>query len=205
MKKAFFMLAAAFGLMSGLQAQTTFGLGARLGVGIGSASVSNTTGLSSLTTFTNAAVIAELGLSKLFAIQPEIQFLSKGFSTTLASINSEAYFHYVGLNVLPKVRFGNETIEAFVMAGPSANLKRSAKVVSNGASGDFNGMASFDFSAVFGLGAAYKFGGNNKIFIDVRNNVGLLNANEATSGIDNFKLHQLAFNVGFIRTFGASK
>lgn len=201
MKKAFLMLAAAFGLMSSLQAQTTFGIGARLGVGLGSASAKNTTDVSTLTTFTNVAVIAEVGISKLFAIQPEIQALSKGFST---KSGVDTYFNYVGLNVLPKLRFGNETIEGFVMAGPSANLKYSAKSVANGLSGDFPGVSSFDFSAIFGLGAAYKFTGNDKLFIDVRNNVGLLNTNASTN-VDNFKLHQLAFNLGYIRTFGGSK
>ncbi len=198
------MFAAAFGLMNGLQAQTTFGLGARFGVGLGTASTSNTTGitLSTLTTFTNAAVIAELGLSKLFAIQPELQFLSKGVSQTFIGRSADATFNYLGLNVLPKVRFGNETIEGFVMAGPSANLKLSANLSTAGQSIEITDGASFDFSAIFGLGAAYKFTGNDKIFIDVRNNLGLLKAN--TTGTD-VTLNQLAFNLGYIRTFGGSK
>ena len=89
------------------------------------------------------------------------------------------------------------------MAGPSANLKLSANVSAAGQSREITDVTDFDFSTIVGAGAAYKFTGNDKVFVDVRYNLGLIKAN--TTGTNNITLNQLAFNLGYIKTFGGSK
>jgi hypothetical protein len=173
----------------GASAQMTLGLGARYGVGINSVSGTSTTATSSISPL-NAAIIAELGLHKNFAIQPELSYITKGSKEGTETANVS----YLGLNVLPKAKFGNDKIEGFVMAGIGFGMNISAKLGDNDIK-EF--VKSTDLSGVFGAGAAYKLT-SGKIFLDARYNLGLANASKI-SGLET-KMSQIGINVGYIHT-----
>jgi hypothetical protein len=191
MKKSFLIIAAAFGLMSGIQAQATFGLGARLGFGVGF--------YSGVTTFINAALITDVRLSKFFAIQPELQFISKRFPLEYTSGFAIGNLNFIGLTILPKIYFEEEISEFFVMAGPSVNVKTLADQSIGRQITELTGIPDFNISAVIGGGIGFKITKKDKIITEVRYNLGLLKVS------DYAKLNQLAFNLGYIRTFGGSK
>lgn len=176
------------------------GIGLRYGIGLNSASVSTGTNPStSSISAVNAALIFEKGFSSLFAIQPELQYMSKGFGQDASgggtTITTTSNFSYLGLNILPKVRFGNEQIEAFVLAGPSVNMKMSATMSVLGVSADIPNVESLDLSAVLGGGVGYKMA-SGKIFLDVRYNMALTKVN--STGSQDVKLNQIGINVGYI-------
>jgi hypothetical protein len=141
----------------------------------------------------NAALLAEFGFHKNFAIQPELFFQQNGFKNEVGSLSATAKMNYLGLNVLPKVKFGNDKIEGFAMLGAGLGMKMSASLEGV----DFSeNVQSMNMSLIFGGGAAYKLS-SGKIFIDGRYNLGLSNA--AKSGGE-VKLNQIGINVGYIHT-----
>lgn len=198
MKKITLLLAVVL-LTTNIFAQD-MGIGLRYGIGMNSASLSTSTnptksGISAI----NAALIFEKGFNKLFAIQPELQYISKGYdmdyTTGTTTTTASSKFNYIGLNILPKVRFGSEQIEAFVLAGPSVNVKMSASMTASGASADIPGVESLDLSAILGGGVGYKMA-SGKIFLDARYNMALTKAN--SEGTESIKLNQIGINVGYI-------
>ena len=61
----------------------------------------------------NTAAILEKGISEIFALQAELGLSDKGFSLSQVDYS----YKYLGINVLPKVRFGNDMIEGFGFLG----------------------------------------------------------------------------------------
>jgi hypothetical protein len=180
----------------GASAQMKFGFGARYGIGLNSVSTSpssddNKTSISAI----NAALLAELGFHKNFAVQPELFFQQNGFKYEVGSVSTTAKMNYLGLNILPKAKFGNEKIEGFVMAGLGFGLKMSASM--DGVVFTEN-VQSLNMSLIFGGGAAYKLT-SGKIFIDGRYNLGMSNATKAGGEL---KTNQIGINVGYIHNIG---
>jgi hypothetical protein len=176
----------------GAFAQTTLGIGARYGVGINSVSGKGTEAAESSISPLNAAIIAEIGLHKNFAIQPELAYTTKGYKFLTETANVS----YFGLNVLPKAKFGNDKIEGFVMAGIGFGMNISAKFAGQDIK---ESVESLDMSGIFGAGAAYKLT-SGKIFLDARYNLGLANASKLTGG--DLKMSQIGINVGYIHNIG---
>lgn len=180
----------------GASAQMTFGFGARYGIGLNSISTSpSSDAIKTSISAINAALLAELGFHKNFAVQPELFFQQNGFKNEVGSVSATAKMNYLGLNVLPKAKFGNDKIEGFAIAGLGFGLKMSASVEGV----DFSeNVQSLNMSLIFGGGAAYKLT-SGKIFIDGRYNLGMSNAAKTGSEI---KLNQIGINVGYIHNIG---
>jgi|688.fasta_scaffold184914_2 hypothetical protein len=176
----------------GAFAQTTLGIGARYGVGINSVSGAGTEATESSISPLNAAIIAEIGLHKNFAIQPELAYATKGFKLLTETANAS----YLGLNVLPKAKFGNDKIEGFVMAGIGFGMNMSAKIGDQDIKED---IKSTDMTGIFGAGAAYKLT-SGKIFLDARYNLGLTNTSKVSGG--ELKMNQIGINIGYIHNIG---
>ena len=185
----------------GAPSESQVGLGIRYGIGINSASVSEGTNpTTSIMTPLNAALIAEIKLHKIFAIQPELAITQKGFSSPSGSSTLDAIFTYLGFNVLPKLKLGNDQLEGFLMVGPGINFKISAKASFNGRSEDISDVNELDLSGIFGVGGAYKLS-SGKIFIDARYNMPFIKANTDNSGPIEIKLNQIGVNAGYIHNF----
>jgi hypothetical protein len=179
-------------LTIGASAQMKLGVGARYGVGINSISGTGTETSESSISPINAAILAELGLHKNFAIQPELSYITKGYKFGTATAN----ISYLGLNVLPKAKFGNDKIEGFVMAGIGFGMNLSAKW---GEEDVKPNTQSLDLSGILGAGSAYKLT-SGKIFLDARYNLGLANASKVTG--QDIKMSQIGINVGYIHNIG---
>jgi hypothetical protein len=175
------------------------GLGLRYGIGSNTITSSNTGGisLSSLISPLNFGFILEGNISDNFAIQPELQYIQKGFTMSSGGISVDAKFNYLGLNILPKLKFGNENIEAALFAGPSLNANLSAKASANGQSEDIPDAGGLDLGAIFGVGIANKFK-SGKLFFDIRYNLGLSDISTESPQISTDKLNQLGINIGYI-------
>lgn len=154
----------------------------------------------------NAAFFAEIGLSKEIAIQPEIQYLQKGWRQNFGFFVEEdnfIKFNYVEIPVLFKYRFGNlEGINGYAILGPSIGYALSGKIRDGFSSEteqlDFDeadGFSRSDFSLVFGAGGNFPAGPGSIVF-DIRYNWGItsLFSEESDLGIEDGKVYNRALN-----------
>jgi hypothetical protein len=181
-------------------AQAQLGLGSRFGLGVNFSNDSSFTKTQSAVSYSiNGAFIADYNFSSLFALQSELQIITKGKTETLNAVQGKTGVSYLGLNLLPKIKFGGSKFEGFLFAGPSVGYLIDAHDIALSESSNVKDYYNdLDISAIAGLGASYKFG-KNKIFTDLRYNHGFSNVNalEAYS----LRLNQITLNVGFICYF----
>lgn len=167
----------------------------------------------------NFAVVAEIRLSDVFSVQPEIMFSPSGFN---ADDDAEGY-QGVDFDVNGKVNYLNIPIMAkyyatealSIEAGPYFGFVLSAKLDGDVKVGDFV-VASYDNEDVkddyesldvgFGGGASYEL--ENGLFFTARYNVGLMNIEAETEemeekggevGSDDFTIKNniFQFSVGY--------
>lgn len=139
-----------------------------------------------------AGLSFDLGLSKVFTIQPELLFIQKGGKSTYVinsdnKIVSRLYYNFVEVPVLAKLKFFDEDGSGFyVVGGPfiglafSGKQKVSTTLLGNTTTdertfefeNDTEGerQRRTDFGVSFGAGV--KFG---QVFIDARYNLGINN------------------------------
>ena len=161
------------------------------------------------------ALMASLGITEEFSIQPELHFIQKGFRLDLDFgagdvIESQVILNYLELPVLAKYAFGGETLQGFVNAGPSMGyaLSGKSKAESNGIEEeedlDFkeDGVKRTDFSFVLGGGLGIE-AGPATVFLDIRYLLGLTNLDD--SGDDDSPTQRnrgLGFGVGILFPLG---
>ncbi len=135
----------------------------------------------------NLGVYAELGLSPLLAIQPELIFLQKGSQVEGLDLEENTDVHvkmvinYLEVPVLAKVRFGTEKFKGYAVAGPSIGYALGGKgsftidgvkvtddiEFDNDLDDDGVKDRRWDYSAVVGVGGLYAVGPGS-IVLDVR-------------------------------------
>ena len=140
---------------------------------------------------TNVALVAEIGISENFALQPEIGYSQKGFKIE-EGINVDIFnipvpigakvvtkFNYFEAPLLAKFKFGSPQVQAYVVAGPvlsyatGGQLKTKAKILidipltSTNLNLNALGFERFDIGATVGTGLMLHTKGGS-IFADVR-------------------------------------
>jgi len=151
-------------------------------------------------------VFAAFNLSKSFAIQPELYYLTQGGSwTEVFEATTYKYvdrWNYLHVPVLAKYRFmPDKTLTPILFAGPAVSFLLSAhyKYFVN----DFEEfdkdikmwMKNTNFSAVFGAGIEYKMDKLMLIF-DVRYDLGLTNIDSDNDPDDQEKTRAFMFMLG---------
>jgi hypothetical protein len=149
MKKSFLAIALfAFAGFATLSAQT-FSLGAKVGYNWNSVSAPSFNGTLNFKNMTNTnfGLVAQIGLTDNFSIQPELNYAQKGFrlnetkDLTLYNVpiplgvNVVTAIKYVDMPVLAKYKFRGQGASGYVFAGPSVgyalsgNLETHAQVI----------------------------------------------------------------------------
>ena len=194
-----------------IQAQTTFGI--RGGVNLASVSISDdgedfsydrTVGIT-------IAMLAEMGMSESFSIQPELHYIQKGFGVDIDflgyTISNEAKLNYLELPIHAKYKFGSGGVGGYLLAGPTLGYALSGTVESceNGIcdkeSIEFDeddGFKRFEIGMSIGAGVTI----NQNIIIDVRYTMGLTNLNE--DDFDDIKASNNGIQIGVGYMFGHS-
>jgi hypothetical protein len=148
--KKFFVFAAltVFGMVSA-QAQDIW-FGAKGGVNFASLNGDDTDDLDGRTSF-HVGAVANIGISELFAIQPEIIYSAQGFSDDTAGVDITGQLDYINVPI-----FADFTIaEGFsLQGGPQFGFNISSELDSDDGSADIDDVESFDLGA--GIGAQYK-------------------------------------------------
>ena len=161
--------------------------GAKAGVNFASLT-GDDEGLSSKTSF-HVGVVAEIPVSDVFSVQPELLFSDQGAKIDSDDVKLNA--SYLNLPILAKFYVG----EGFSLeAGPQVGFLLSAKAKGDGGSVDLKDETkSIDFGV--GLGAGYKL--ENGLCFNARYNLGLSNIVDENE--DNLDLKNGVFqlSVGF--------
>lgn len=164
-------------------------------------------------------VVGELGITKHFAVQSEVNFIKKGvkikegFNANVFNVavplgvTSEARFSYVEVPLLAKVKFGNGPLQAYAIAGPtfgyatSGKLDNTANVLVELNVGTVNldlnqiNYERFEVGAAAGLGGTLKLGGV-QIFADARYQVGFTELYDIPVVEEKVKNKGLALSAG---------
>lgn len=143
-----------------------------------------------------AGAVTELSFGKYFALQPEVNWVQKGFLFTQdinipignfdipAGVQAQIRTNYIEMPLLAKAKVGNDRIQAYAVLGPSFGYALNGKLITrprffiefdairtdlNFDNLDYN---RFEVSAVGGLGVQVNFNGG-KWFADARYTQGL--------------------------------
>jgi hypothetical protein len=178
MKKVIFLLALGLGLSTAAQAQYR-GRGGNVSLGIkAGASLTNFVGADAKDglgrNFENrfgfhAGVFANIGLSKLFAFQPEVIYSQKGVK--LKDGDAGIRMHYIDV----PLAFHINTDGFFLEAGPQIGFLLSATSEASSSSTAIDNYKSVDFGYLAGLGYQLKHG----LGAGLRYNGGFMNFSES--------------------------
>lgn len=147
-----------------------------------------------------AGIGAQLGLTDMFAIQPEVLFSMKGTKMEMSegeiTAESSLKLSYLNVPVLFKLNIPVGKVTPNVYAGPDfgINLAASYDDKVEGAGEDFDydesvdvkeDVKGFDFNIAFGGGADFNISEKGRIILDLRYSLGLSDINaEEVEGYD---------------------
>jgi len=136
----------------------------------------------------HAGVFANIGLTRLFAFQPELLYSQKGANYNNVTDVSQR-LHYVDVPLAFHVNSGG----LFFEAGPQVGFLVGAKYQSGNASTDIKStLNSVDFGYLFGLGYQLKHG----LGVGLRYNGGFTNVDKAAT-FGNLTVQRRARNSAF--------
>lgn len=146
-----------------------------------------------------AAVLFEIGISEMFAVQPEIAFIQKGTKSEFdfggTTLESKTRINHIDVPILAKARFGNESIGAYVAAGPTFGYAVSGFYEEDGEKtdikdDDWDGYNRFEIGASAGAGIGKKLT-SGQVFLDFRYIFSLSNLADE----DDVTAHNMGMNI----------
>lgn len=199
--------------------------------GLNLANIYTTNGLDNLTSdfkYISGPTIAgvlEYSVNDNFALQTELAYTRKGFQTNVGTdinlfnvplpvgVTAESRFSYLELPVLAKVKFGNEIVKGYVMAGPSVGYATNGRLITRAnallefkiSDTDLNldaiNYERFEVGATVGAGVAFNTP-VGQLFADARYNRGFTELYNIPIVEEKIRNQGLAFNVGFLVPVG---
>lgn len=168
--------------------------GVKAGVNLATVTGDDTNGVKSRTSF-HVGGVAEIMVSDVFSVQPELLYSSQGYSFS-DGFDIDIMLDYINIPVMAKYYIANNLS---LEAGPQIGFLVSAKGKAQGETEDVKDFVKgLDFG--FNLGAAYKL--ENGLNFGLRYNLGLANINDAEDFEDSegFKNQNSVFqiSVGFM-------
>lgn len=190
MKKLFLLAAIAVFGFTNVNAQE-ISFGAKAGLNLASITGDDTDDLDGRTAF-HFGVVAEIGISDKFSVQPELLYSGQGATESFEGIDLDINFDYINLPVMAKFYVA----EGFSLElGPQVGFLMSAKAKAEGEEEDLKDFVKgTDFGANFGVGYKLESGLN----FAARYNLGLSNLNDSEDS-DDFKWNNsnIQISVGY--------
>lgn len=142
--------------------------------------------------------LAEIGIGSYFAVQPEVNFIQKGYKTEIDVVGvTETYkvlMNYVEVPVLAKGKLPVGGAEINAVAGPTFGFAFDGMSKSGDEETDIDfdrdKIKKSDVGATFGIGAAYR-----GFFLDGRFGLGFTNLDDSENS-DNHKWLNRGVNIG---------
>ncbi len=197
-----------------LKAQT-MGLGVRGGVNLATSEVrekidgSWNTDMKDYIVGVNAGLVVEIGFSDMFFLQPEVNYVQKGYKTTIQNGTKSEFtttMNYVEMPILLKGEFGAGDLKFNAILGPTFSYAFDGKTKFDGETTDIDfgkdNVKQYDIGGMAGIGLGYDVYPGT-VFLDARLGWGFTNLNDSDNS-DNFKWRNRGLNigVGYIYDFG---
>lgn len=155
-------------------------------------------------------VLVDVGLGKRLALNFEPMYVRKGGEINVALGDSFAEgfavslrLDYLELPVLLKVRFGEGGVRPYLLAGPTAGYRLSAKATAEGETMDTKDtFEEWDFGISAGAGLAFP-AGKATAFLEARYGLGLVNVGKETNEDESLKTRTLLVLAGV--SFGGGR
>ena len=175
-------------------ARDGFSVGLRAGAGFVTLVNASMTNNSSYSTGFHAGLVFNIGISKVFSVQPEVLFAQNGVKSTgtigMVVLTSKSTQNVVQVPLLLKATFGKRT-KFYVEAGGFGNYALSVQNTISTSTGQTqqttdsytDSEGRFEFGALGGLGVSFPVG-KNKFQIGGRFVRGL--GNNASAGVDSY-------------------
>lgn len=155
-------------------------------------------------------VIAEIGLSEMFAIQPEVLYSQHGWRLDENflgyPIKVEVRNSYLQVPILAKLTLGSEAFGINVLGGPHigfgiGDLTSESDGESEATSWKDAGLKTFDYGLTGGIGVAFK-AGPGKLGVDARYQFGLANMLDDPEGDDKVSNRNLQIGLSYLLPIG---
>ncbi len=194
-----FMILAALGISQLSIAQSAFGV--RLAANIATVEIKDDDSGVSVEPDSrvglNFGLLLNSPITENFFLQPELNFIQKGYKLSILNSDVEAIMNYVEIPVLGKYAFGSENIGAFILFGPAIGFAINGKVKegSNEEDIDFDRdmIKRLDLGLHFGAGITIPVGPLD-VFIDARYLLGIADINDDSD--DSSSTKHKGFNIG---------
>ncbi len=181
----------------------------------------------SINTF-NIGVVSELEFNGNFALQPELNYLQKGFQIkegfdvdlfdfpVPVGVTAVSRFHYLEMPLLAKAKFGNEFANFYLLAGPtvgyamSGDLKTRAKLLVEvdlyKTNIDLNrvGYQRWELGGMAGAGISLNTKGGGQFFVDARYSHGFTQPYDIPLVHEKVQHNNIGVNAGFMIPIGGS-
>ncbi len=175
----------------------------------------------SLTTV-NVGVVSEIAFHKNFALQPELNYLTKGtkvnenfglelFDVPLpVGVTAVSKFHYLEMPLLAKAKFGNEHANFYVVAGPTfgytlnGKLETRAKLLvefdlfDTPIDLDAVNYERWEVGGMAGAGFSVNTGNGSQIFLDARYSHGFTQPYDIPLVHEKVQHKNFGVNIGFL-------
>ncbi|MCP3932770.1 MAG: PorT family protein [Bacteroidetes bacterium] len=157
----------------------------------------------------NIALLLKFGISENFSVQPEVNFMQKGYRLELdffdEKVESKVTFNYFEVPILAKLSFGPELIQGFVQGGPSFGFAMSGTTETDGEKEDIDfdedGFKRGEVSFIIGGGVGFNIG-PGQLFVDARYLLGFSDIYDADADEGSVKNRGIGVGVGFIVNIG---
>lgn len=185
-----------------LTAQISFGL--KGGVNITSASTDEgykTAGVKN-TFGGHAGIMLEIGAGEHFAVQPELNWLQKGYAFDNGTVSTRWIFNELDLHLLAKYKFDLGKVRSYVNAGPTlGKVLNGFKKPSNAPKIDLDftrdQIRPWDYGLAAGLGLGLD-AGPGVLFVDGRYMLSLVDIFEASANKGKFRKVGFDYTLGFL-------
>lgn len=152
----------------------------------------------------SSGVVLEIGISDLFAIQPELMFNRRGYRTSAEEADFLTLLNYLDVSTLAKIRLGSaQGAQFFILIGPSfgyaINGTSKSEIGSIEESEDIDfekaQLSQIDLRGTGGIGINLPIT-IGQLFIDARYDYGFLNIVDTTDPTNDSEVTNQGFNVG---------
>ncbi|MFI5253323.1 MAG: porin family protein [Bacteroidota bacterium] len=168
--------------------ETPMFLGGQMGIHFSSLSISpSQVSWSGRTTFMVGGLF-EVGLSRLFWLQPEINYVSAGAKTNYVDANNQPgtatlSSNYLEISPLAKCKFGKKDFKPYVFAGPKIGILTGATLdqtlgTQSATQDQKDNTESLNLSIQFGAGTDFNLDQSTTFFGELRYHLGLTNVNK---------------------------
>lgn len=150
----------------------------------------------------HAGLMLEISAGQHFAVQPELNWLQKGYAFDNGTVTTRWIFNELDLHVLAKYKFDLGKVRSYVNAGPTiGKVLNGFKKPSNASKIDLDftkdKIRPWDYGLAAGLGLGLD-AGPGVLFVDGRYMLSLVDIFEASANKGKFRKVGFDYTLGFL-------